>query len=87
LVRRLKLDEQEQDLVSGWLAVPPRPEEVDPNQVPATHREMFLRAARDMISADGEISPEERETLELFERLLREPAAPPPADQSGFHGT
>ena len=70
LVRRLKLDEDEQRQVDGWLAVPPRPEEIDPNRVPVAHRRMFLDAARDMISADGTIAEEERESFELFEKLL-----------------
>jgi tellurite resistance protein len=70
MARKLKLaDDLEQ--IERWLTVPPRAEEVDPGEIPREHRQLFLDAARAAIAADGEIDPEERETLSLFEQLVR----------------
>ncbi len=71
LVQRLKLGTAEAKQVEQWLKVPPRPEEVDPGQVPLKHRELFLNAAREMIVADGEIHPEEAANYSLLDQLLR----------------
>jgi uncharacterized tellurite resistance protein B-like protein len=71
MIVRLHLDEDEAAQVQRWLDIPPRPEEVDPNAIPHAHRKLFLEAAREMIGADGEISEEEEETLELLEQLVR----------------
>ena len=71
LVGKLKLDEDEQEQVQEWLVVPPKPEEVDPAQVPKEHRKLFLKTIRDVIKADKRIDPDESENLELFEQLLR----------------
>ena len=70
LAQRLKLSAEAKQ-IEEWLAVPPRPEEVDPREIPREHRQLFLDAARQAIAADGEIDPEERETLALFEQLVR----------------
>jgi len=70
MIAKFKLDEDEAKQVEGWLKRPPKPEEVDPNRVPRAHKELFLDAARQMISVDGEIDPAERENLELLEQLL-----------------
>jgi len=71
LVRRLKLGATDAKQVEQWLKVPPRPEEVDPGQVPLQHREVFLKAAREVIVADGEVHPEEAATYSLLDQLLR----------------
>jgi uncharacterized tellurite resistance protein B-like protein len=70
MVKKLRLDEDEAKLVKGWLAVPPPPEEVDPTQIPKAHRQMFLDTIRDVITADGDVAPDEWENLALFEQLL-----------------
>ena len=70
LVRRLGLDEQEERQVERWLEVPPDPEAVDPTDIPASHRKVFLAAIDGVIAADGEIALEERESLELLHQLL-----------------
>ncbi len=70
LMNKLELDESERKMVKEWLEVPPRAEDVDPQSIPPRQRKMFLDAAREMISADGEIDPEEKESLSLFEQLL-----------------
>ncbi len=70
MVARLKLGEDEAAQVQDWLAVPPSPESVDPTLVPMAHRKLFLQSVEGVISADGEIAPEERENLALFRDLL-----------------
>lgn len=71
MIVRLGLDEDEAAQVQRWLDVPPRPEDVDPNAIPQAHRKLFLETAREMIGADGDVSEEEQETLELLEQLVR----------------
>jgi uncharacterized tellurite resistance protein B-like protein len=70
LVRKLRLDSEEKKLVEEWLEIPPRPEELDPAEIPREHRTLFLATAREMVAADGEIAEEEVENLALFEQLL-----------------
>jgi len=70
LMRRLKLDEDEQRQVEEWLQVPPRPEQVDPSRIPREHREVFLETIRGVIAADNVLDPDERANLTLFEQLL-----------------
>ena len=69
--KKLHLTEDEQAMVKGWLQVPPRPEEVDPTQIPKEHRQMFLDTMRDVITSDGEVAADEWENLALFEQLLK----------------
>ena len=56
--------------VQTWLRVPPRPEEVDPTEIPREHRQVFLDAARAVVVADKRVSPSERDCLKLFEELI-----------------
>jgi len=70
LIRRLDLDTEETEQVEDWLKLPPRPESVDPTQIPAEHRRLFVDSIRGIIEADGEIAREERENLALLEMLL-----------------
>jgi len=70
MVDRLHLDAEERDRVKGWLEVPPPPESVDPTSIPREHRKIFVEAIEGVIASDGEISPEERENLSLFQDLL-----------------
>ncbi|MEE8475767.1 MAG: TerB family tellurite resistance protein [Myxococcota bacterium] len=71
LVHRMHLGPDERQLVEGWLDSPPSVESIDPTQVPREHRMKFLRAVESVISVDGEVSPEERESLILFAKLVR----------------
>ena len=71
MVRRLELDAGDQRQVEQWLEVPPSPDSVDPDLVPHAHRMMFLRAVESTVTADGEVSPEEREYLVAFAQLIR----------------
>ena len=71
LVKKLKLGADEKKQVEEWLKVPPRAEEVDPNSVPRTHRTLFLETVRELISSDGDISPDEAENYALFEQLMK----------------
>jgi hypothetical protein len=67
---RLDLTDEETRTVRGWLEVPPRAEDVDPNAVPHAHRELFLRMAEMVVAVDGEVVAAERESLQLFRALL-----------------
>lgn len=70
MVKELDLDPAEAKLVEGWLQVPPRAEEVDPATIPRAHRQIVLDAVRRMVKADGNVDPEEAESLSLLEQLL-----------------
>lgn len=71
LIHRLELDAEEEAQVLQWLESPPSPASVDPRLVPRTHRVKFLRAVESTVTVDGEVSPEERESLILFAKLIR----------------
>jgi uncharacterized tellurite resistance protein B-like protein len=71
LVDLLGMDPDEKQLVQGWLDLPPEVDTIDPMQIPRAHRRLFIDVARQMIAADGEIDPEEEETLQLLEQLTR----------------
>ena len=66
----LRLSDAEVEHVKQWLDVPPDPDEVDPNRVPAAHRELFLKMAEMVVGADGKVVPAERDSLALFRDLL-----------------
>lgn len=72
LIRRLELGEEENLRVQKWLDSPPRLDDLDPTSIPAAHRRFFVEAIEGLISADGEIADEERETFEIFQQLLAE---------------
>ena len=67
----LELDDAERQQVFEWLESPPPAGSVDPRLVPRAHRIKFLRAVETTVAVDGEVSPEERETLVLFAKLIR----------------
>jgi uncharacterized tellurite resistance protein B-like protein len=71
MVKKLGLDADEAKEVEKWLKLPPRAEEVDPAEIPAEHRQLFLDSARAVVLADGELDPEERINLELLEEFLQ----------------
>ncbi len=71
MVKKLDLSEDDAAQVKEWLKVPPRPEEVDPTQIPQEHRQIFLDTMRNVVTADGEVAKDEWENLALFEQLLR----------------
>jgi uncharacterized tellurite resistance protein B-like protein len=70
VVRALDLSDDDRTKVAGWIAIPPKPEAVDPTRIPLAQRELFLQSIEGMIAADGEIAPEERENLALLRDLL-----------------
>jgi hypothetical protein len=70
LQKQLGLTEAERAQVEEWLKVPPKAEELDPEQIPREHRELFVDAARAMIVVDGRVDPDEAENLALFEMLI-----------------
>jgi uncharacterized tellurite resistance protein B-like protein len=71
MAKKLALDESESADVERWMKVPPRADEVDPQEIPHEHRKLFLEAAQAIVLADGEVDPDERINLNLLEELLR----------------
>ena len=71
LVARLDLTEDERAQVDGWLQIPPRPEEIDPADIPIEHRQVFLNTILAVVGADGVVDEREVENLSLLEQLLR----------------
>ena len=59
LVKQLELDEEEAAQVEAWLVLPPRADDVDPNDIPTEHRQLFLNVAMDMVRADGHVEPDD----------------------------
>ena len=70
LIRRLELDEEEDLKVQQWLERPPQIDDLDPTSIPSTHRRIFVEEVEGLIASDGEVSDEERESLEIFKQLL-----------------
>ena len=70
LIRRLDLGEAEDLQVQQWLDRPPELDDLDPTSIPASHRRFFVEAIEGLISADGEIAEEERDSFEIFKQLL-----------------
>lgn len=71
LMDQLELDDDEVAQVEAWLQVPPRAEDVDPQDIPLEHKQTFLAVALQMVGADGVVDQAEMENLSLLEQLLR----------------
>jgi len=72
LIRRLELGEEENLQIQQWLDRPPSLDDLDPTSIPSAHRRFFVEAIEGLISSDGEIADEERESFEIFKQLLAE---------------
>ena len=70
LIRRLDLDAQEDLQVQRWLESPPSLDGLDPTVIPANHRRLFVEEIEGLIAADGEVTEEEAESLDIFKQLL-----------------
>lgn len=70
LVKRLDLDPTETSQVESWIALPPPSDEVDPTQIPASHRKLFLEVVDGLARADGRVYRRERESIALLRDLL-----------------
>lgn len=71
LIKRLELDDEESAAVESWLSAPPDPEDVDPQEIPVAHREIFMKTMLEMIAADGELAEAETENYNLLSQLVR----------------
>lgn len=71
MVTRLELNEDETEQVAQWLQVPPRADDLDPEDIPREHRQLFLDAAKAMIMSDGSVEDIEAENLIILDALLR----------------
>lgn len=70
LISALQLDPHEAGQVLEWLDLPPRADDLDPQDIPKEHRQLFLDAARAVMTRDGVVDPDEAENLSLLEELL-----------------
>ena len=70
LIRRLELSEEDNLQVQQWLDRPPGIDHLDPTSIPAEHRRIFVESIEGLVASDGEVSDEERESLEIFKQLL-----------------
>jgi hypothetical protein len=71
LALRLGLSDRETELVRGWLETPPPTEELDPSEIPAKHRRLFLDAIEQAVTADHAVDVPERQSLALLRELLQ----------------
>ena len=71
LMEKLDLDDEARGEVRGWLQLPPRPEEVDPGDIPPELKQIFLTIILEVVGADGVVDEREVENLSLLEQLLR----------------
>ena len=72
MIRRLELEPDEMAQVQSWLEVPPEPDEVDPADIPRSHRRLFFDTLHELVKADGTIDAEESTSLSLLAALLEE---------------
>lgn len=70
LIQRLSLSADEAQQVEGWLKLPPRPESVDPLEIPSEHRRLFIQEIRGVIESDGDVAEEESDNFEILRQLL-----------------
>ena len=70
LISAFQLPPHEAGQVLEWLEVPPKADQLDTQDVPLEHRQLFLDAARAIAARDGVMDPEEAENLALLEQLL-----------------
>jgi uncharacterized tellurite resistance protein B-like protein len=70
LIDQMELDEAETAEVKMWIARPPDPASIDPQEIPQEHRQLFLDTVTAMVLADGEIAEGEAENLDLFRMLI-----------------
>lgn len=71
MANKLGLTAEEKHQVEQWLKLPPPIDEVDPADIPAAHRRMFVEAVSETIKADGVVSPEEDEMFQVFVQLVQ----------------
>jgi uncharacterized tellurite resistance protein B-like protein len=68
MARQLGLSDTEMARVKGWLQ--DGPPDFDPYTIPREHREAYLRAFLEVVTADGRIDLEESETIRVLRELL-----------------
>ena len=70
IIEQMGLDPQEAAEAQQWLARPPEPDTIDPQEIPVEHRQIFLDTAMKMVLADGQIADGEAENYALLKQLL-----------------
>jgi uncharacterized membrane protein YebE (DUF533 family) len=71
LIQRLHLGPEDRARVDEWIDLPPAAQDVDPTSVPMAHRLLFRQAVAAAVLADGRVTEEERDAMELFDLLTR----------------
>ncbi|MCA8943527.1 MAG: TerB family tellurite resistance protein [Planctomycetes bacterium] len=66
-----EFDDTDRIKIRGWLESPPPIDDVDPTRIPLEHRQQFLDAIRQVLRADGRVANTERDSLAIFEELVR----------------
>jgi uncharacterized membrane protein YebE (DUF533 family) len=70
LIKKMGLDDEEAEEVAGWIARPPDPDMIDPQDIPSAHRQLFLDTVTAMILADGRVADGEAENLDLLRQMI-----------------
>ena len=81
-IEAIELPEDCFQQVYSWLDHPPRPEEIDPYDIPAELRTAVLYAAEAMMVTDGDVDSRELELLELLKSLFEEDSLPKSDDET-----
>jgi hypothetical protein len=68
MARQMALSEAEIEKVGCWLS--DGPPDFDPYTIPREHREAYLSAFLEVVTADGRIDLEESETIRVLRELL-----------------
>ena len=68
---RLGLSADEKQQVEAWLKLPPPIDDLDPAAIPRAHRKLFVDAVREVIKADGVVTPEEHDLFKVFVQLVQ----------------
>lgn len=66
-----EFDDADRIKIRGWLDAPPPIDDVDPTRIPHEHRQAFLDAIRSVVEVDGRVANTERDSLAIFEELVR----------------
>ena len=71
LMEKLGIDDADgRRQVMRWLKAPPPVDELDPHEIPDSLRILFLKECEDVIRADGEVHPDESDSMVLLKKIM-----------------
>ena len=76
----LDLSPKEREAVNGWIAHPPRPEEIDPYEISPHLKETILSAAQAVSMIDGHFDAKEADLIDILQNLFDEDGLSPEGD-------